>query len=123
LVDDLILLVPSVRTGTHAVSGYLDPKLTSTTQEGDKRIYSRDSGGDSISQVWLKNTGEVVISNNNGTFTLEAGGDIVLNGVRITPSGNITGAATLEVAGKEIKDHDHDIVSGSSAPGPTGPNN
>lgn len=140
LEGDLAILTESVRGGGRAVVGYVDPKLEPVAQPGEKRIYARDSSGAAIVEVWLKADGEVTLLNANGSFTLgadgsqlgqnsngsfelEAGGDVVINGVRITPAGKITGVTELEVDGKELKDHNHNITSGSSAPGPTEANN
>lgn len=81
-----------------------------------------------------KADGSIKGVNGSGAFELQAGGDFVVNGVTIDTSGNITSPATITAptvaantsmtaAGKELAGHDHAINSGSSAPGPTGPNN
>ena len=78
--------------------------------------------------------GSIKGDNGNGFFELAVGGDFLVNGVTIDTSGNITSPATITspnivgstsvtAAGKEIAGHDHPINGGSSAPGPTGPNN
>ena len=140
LPGDLAILTESVGNGGKAVVGYVDPKNEQRAKAGEKRIYSRDSSGAAIAEIQLhsdgkcrvqnaigglrvKADGSVILFNLNGGLTLEAGGDVVINGVRITPAGKITGVTELEVDSKELKGHTHDITGGSSAPGPTGPNN
>jgi len=67
------------QTGRVAVTGYLDPKNTPKAQKGDKRIYARDADtGAVVVEVWLKNDGTAVISNDNGSVLLRPdGGSIV----------------------------------------------
>lgn len=72
--------------------------------------------------------GSIAGVNGNGDFELQAGGDFVVNGVTIDTAGNITSptsvsAPSVVANSKELAGHDHPIVGGSSAPGPTGPNN
>ena len=152
LTTDNVVTVDVERTGSEAAIGYLDPLNTPKAQAGDKRIYGRDaSTGAVVVEVWLQNDGTATVSNDSGSvvlkpdgsikgsngsgsFELQAGGDFVVNGVTIDTSGNINSPATItapNVAGttsvkaatKELAGHDHAINSGSSAPGPTGPNN
>lgn len=152
LTTDYPITTDLPRGGGEAVVGYLDPLNTPKAQEGDRRIYGRDSGtGAEIVEVWLKNDGTALMSNaagsfvlrpdgsiegsnGNGSFELESGGDFLVNGVIIDTAGNITSPATItgpnlvgstsvKAVGKELGGHDHAILSGSSAPGPTGANN
>lgn len=168
LAGDYVVTNDVNGTGREAVVGYIDPLNEPKAQPGDKRIYARDEDGVVIVEIWLKNDGTAVISNDNGSvmlrpdggtitttpestfdtaadgsikgdngngsFELAVGGDFLVNGVTIDTSGNITSPATItapnvvgstsvEAAGKELAGHEHPITSGSSAPGPTGPNN
>lgn len=151
LPGDFVAIVDQAGTGRDSAVGYVDPKNLQKATAGDKRIYARDANGDQIIELWLKNDGTATLSNANGSFTLapdgsitgtnangsyqlQAGGDFVVNGVTIDTAGNITTPTTLSAvtvvasgsmtaAGKELAGHDHPINSGSSAPGPTGPNN
>ncbi len=146
LITDFAITTDIPRSGGEAVTGYLDPINTPKALEGEKRIYARDlSDGSVVVEIWLKNDGEALISNSSGSFVLkpdgsmkgsnssgsfelEAGGDFLVNGVTIDTNGNINSptsisAPSIVVDTKELKDHDHPITSGSSAPGPTGPNN
>jgi len=128
LPSDYSIISRNAQTGGYVVVGYIDPVNAGIAGLGDKRTYARDSDGNIIASIWQKNDGTIRAENASGYFELESGGDCVLNGVRIdttglitTPTGIVTPSA--EVNGKELDAHDHDITSGSSAPGPTGPNN
>lgn len=72
--------------------------------------------------------GSILLQNAGGSINLLADGVINLNGVVIDQAGNITtptsvAAPSLIAGGKEMSNHTHNILSGSSFPGPTGPNN
>jgi len=137
---DYVALNADSGSGRESALGYLDPLNPPVALKGDKRIYARDADGAVIVEVWLKNTGEattkngsgsvtlgptgsILGTNNNGSFELQAAGDFLVNGVRIDINGAVTIPDSLTLDGKEIAGHDHDIASGSSAPGPTEGNN
>lgn len=128
LIDDYVVLVDIEGTGQNAAIGYADTKNEKKSEAGDKRIYGRNSDGDEVNEVWLKNDGSVILQNENGKFELESGGNVVINGVTIDTDGNISTAGGITaknalINSKELDGHNHPINSGSSAPGPTGPNN
>lgn len=140
LPGDYVRVGDVPQSGREAVTGYVDPANAHKAQPGEKRLYARDEDGAEVAEVWLKNDGTVTVVNANGSvtlsqdgsilgqnaagsFELQASGDFVVNGVTIAADGAVTIPASLTLAGKEIAGHDHDITSGSSAPGPTGPNN
>lgn len=129
LTTDYAYVASVPATGRGVITGFVDPINEGKSKEGEKRIYARDpSDGSIVNEIWLKNDGSVLCSNDNGTFELEAGGDILLNGVRIDPDGNITvpgsgsvNSPSIVVDGKELKNHTHGgVTSGGSN---TGPNN
>jgi len=135
------------RTGIRIAVGYIDPKCSMKALPGDKRIYSRDEEtGEEVAEVWLKNTGDITIVNQkcsftvshdgsingvneNGSFSLQAGGSFSVNGVVIDSNGKITCPGTIEaqsvdaklslkVLDKEVNLHAHT----STTPGsPTSP--
>jgi hypothetical protein len=76
LATDYACAVEVKRSGGAVVVGYLDPINSPKSQEGDKRIYARESSGGVKVELWLKNSGEAVLSNSNGSVTLSAAGDI-----------------------------------------------
>jgi len=150
LPSDYALLVTTQRSGVHATAAYFDPLTQQQALAGEIRSHGRDNNALMVNQVWLKNDGEVLIENSNGnvtlapdgtttinnasaTFTvspsgsilgtngsgqfeLQSNGDFVVNGVTITTAGDIQNATV-----PSYNVHNHNIVSGSSAPGPTGP--
>ena len=129
LPGDYVALNTRDGTGREDVIGYSDPLNEPKALPGDKRIYARDEDGVVIAEIWLKNTGEATVSNENGSITLrpdggaitttpgstfdakadgsikgdngsgsfelKAGGDFLVNGVNIDPSGNITTPGSL----------------------------
>lgn len=136
LPDDFIYAGGTSATGSEAVLGYVDPVNEPIAGAGEKRIYARDAAtGVVVAEVWLKNDGSILSSNDNGSselqadgsilgensngsFELQANGDFVVNGVTINTNGNITTAGTvnagtveattsLTVAGKEMSGHTH----------------
>lgn len=140
-------------SGSVAVTGYIDPINTPKAIEGDKRVYARDpETGVPINEVWLKNDGSVLVSNDNGnmllrpdgsikgdngsgSFELEVGGNFVVNGVTIDINGNITSPATItganivgntSVSSPSIlgnsKELSGHIHLAGTVPGDTGPN-
>ncbi len=140
LAGDYVRVGQVPQSGRAAVTGYVDPATEPKAQPGEKRIYARDTDGAEVAEVWLKNdstvtavnsNGSVTLSpdgsilgqNSSGSFELQASGDFVVNGVTIAADGSVTIPTSLTLNGKEIAGHTHPITSGSSAPGPTGPNN
>jgi len=118
LKGDFIALMNIVREGGKAVIGYLDPKNPGIAEEGEKRIYSRDSEGNVVAEVWLKNDGTTEVkngeitfilnpdgshklNNSSGSFELLANGDVNINGVIIKANGDVTTPGTI-VATKDI---------------------
>ena len=59
--------------GDNPANGFIFAWRDDTTRKaakGEKRIYSVDSSGAEIAEVWLKNTGEIVISGKNTNITV-----------------------------------------------------
>jgi hypothetical protein len=81
------------------------------------------SGVNPNGSITLTASGLSSITNSNGGISLATNGTVTINGVTIDASGNMVVPSSLTLNGKELDGHDHDINSGSSAPGPTGPNN
>lgn len=78
------------QTGREAVVGYVDPKNTPKALKGDKRIYARDSStGATVVEVWLKNDGEALTSNDNGSIKLRPDGGAITT----TPNGTFDAKA------------------------------
>ena len=112
LPKDTVILSKDTGTGRETAIGYIDTKSSQKAQAGEKRIYARDADGAEIAEVWIKNSGEVIIlspkstfkidpdgsiigQNENGSYELQSGGNFVVNGVTIDVDGNITTAGTI----------------------------
>jgi len=97
LEDDIVAVLPIDRSnGEDGVAiGYADLKTDKKAEKGDKRIYARDSSGQTICEIWLKNTGDILVKNDSGLINLKADGDVNINGVIIDTSGNITAPGTI----------------------------
>jgi phage baseplate assembly protein gpV len=87
--------------------------LKSTAQPGEKRIYARDGEGNEVAEIWLKGSGEIVISNGSAEATLGADGTVTVNGAEITPAGDVVSAT-----GISLSTHTHTSAAAGS---PTSP--
>ncbi len=76
LKGDFAVSVRIPGTGVSVVVGYLDSKNEQKSGAAEKRIYARDSGGDSVVELWLKNDGSAKLCNDNGAVELKADGDV-----------------------------------------------
>lgn len=140
LVTDYALNVHVVRTGNACTVGYTDLKNSPKAAAGDKRLYARDSSsGTEVAEIWIKNSGDIDISNSAGEIKLSNGGEIDItnsighikllsngnidaNGVIITPAGTLTAttidATNLTINGLSFAAHVHSGVQ--SGPSNTG---
>lgn len=100
MLTDLGVIIDTPGKGRAKIVGYLDPINTPKTISGEKRIYSRDSNGVSIAEVWLKSDGSIVGSNLNGNFELKADGSFFI-------SGDVVISGNLSVAGEDFITHIH----------------
>ena len=137
LENDNVLAVAIEQTGRVAVVGYVDTQNAPLANNGERRLYSRDSSGEIRAVIWLRNDGSISLSNENGemsiaedgalslqnengAMSMDANGTINLNGVTIDPDGTMdingvgissSGAvdvpASLKVATKELAGHTH----------------
>lgn len=120
LAGDYVAVAESPGTGNVHVTGYLDPANAGQAAAGEKRLYSRDGDGAPIAVIWLKADGTIEIRNDNGSIELAAGGDVMINGVVIDTSGNVT--APGEVTAKDgpnsvgLSTHLHATAMGPSDP-------
>lgn len=124
LPQDYCINVGVTGSGRQATIGYVDTLNGPKALTGDKRIYARDASGVLIVELWLKNTGEAALFNDNGSvtlkpngsiegtnglgvFELQTNGDFVVNGVTIAANGSVTIPNSLTLDGKEIAGHTH----------------
>lgn len=99
LASDLVVVVPIPGQGRQVAVAFIDRANPQDILEGEHKSYARDAAGAVKCQALLKNDGQVLITNAMGSFTLEAGGNVVINGVTIDTSGNIFGAADVTASG------------------------
>jgi hypothetical protein len=93
LDTDFVAGIEINRTGGHVVVAFYDPKNPAKSSKGDKRIYSRDpDSGAEKAEIWLKNTGEIVIKNAVSEFNMNTSGSIkgnnALGAFELLPNGN-----------------------------------
>ena len=127
LEGDYVIAVDIPGTGRMSAVGYYDQVNKPKAMPGEKRIYARkENTGVQVSEVWLQNDGSIRISNDNGNIEMKPNGDINLNGLIIKANGELESQKNIITKGDVIADtislktHEHPILSGSSAPGPTG---
>ena len=102
LPGDYASLSDAAGTGNQTATGYHDPKNPPKAEPGEKRIYARDSTGAVVAEMWLKASGDILISNGPGVFTMLADGSVNINGLVISPDGEITNKK-----GISLSDHKH----------------
>lgn len=96
LVTDYVALNTDSGSGRETAIGYLDPLNEPKAQPGDKRIYGRDAeSGAVVVEVWLKNDGTAIISNDNGSVMLRPDGGTVTT----TPESTFDAAADGSIKG------------------------
>ncbi len=124
LTSDYAIVGDIPQSGGKVAHGYLDPINAPVANEGDKRIYGRSANGSTVNQVWLKNDGSVLISNDNGNMTMAVNGDFLINGVTIKANGDLIVPTSLTLNGKELDLHTHPIAwTDPAGSGTSGPNN
>ncbi|MCH9837701.1 hypothetical protein K0U83_18710 [bacterium] len=116
LATDYQYSAPTPQAGRYAALGYIDPLNTPVALPGDKRTYARDGDGAVVVALWLKNDGSAVLSNANGSvtlgtdgailgqngagqFELQAGGDFVANGAKMTTDGDVVTSDGVSLRG------------------------
>lgn len=103
---DYLYVGSDPQRGRVSAVGYVDPVNAPRAALGEKRIYARDSSGVWVVEVWLKADGTAAIANASGSvtlkpdgailgqngagqFELEAAGDFVANGAKMTTDGDV----------------------------------
>ncbi len=122
LPGDFASLSEGSGSGAENAVGYADVGNAGTAAAGEIRLYARNAAGTLKVELWLKGNGSLVIDNGSGSVELEAGGDVVINGVRITAAGaieapgEVTAMATTPATAVKLSTHLH-----ATAVGPTQP--
>ena len=104
LTTDVALTVPRTGSGREAAVGYLDPSSEQKAEEGEKRIYARDSSGAEVAEVWLKNDGTIILENDEADITISPDGTTTSTvgslSFTLTPAGTSTltnGSGTIQL--------------------------
>jgi hypothetical protein len=117
LPGDFVALAEGAGAGAELAVGYADTSVAGLAQPGEIRLYCRNAGGATVSSIWLKGDGTVVIT---------ATGNITINGVTITPAGaitapgEVTAMAVTPATAVKLSTHLHPTAlgpSGSPTPG------
>ena len=74
LPGDYPLRVRIERAGRVVVVGFVEPDATQAAQAGERRMYARDGDRAEVVQIWLKNDGTLLASNDNGSYELRPDG-------------------------------------------------
>jgi tricorn protease-like protein len=120
LPGDPVLLISLSDRGSNIIVATADTQNAPVAQPGEKRLYSRKIDGTAAVQVWLKRTGEIVISNSAGSITMSAAGLVNINGVTVDEDGNLRVPGTV-IAGPVgsavgLTTHVHSTSGGPSGP-------
>lgn len=113
LPGDYVALEDSTGTGQEQATGFADVGLAGKAQPGEHRIYARRSDGSLAIELWLKA---------DGTLVIGSGGDVTINGVVITPSGEIkapgevTAMASSPANSVGLSTHIHGSNTGPTSP-------
>lgn len=99
LPGDYAVLVETPQSGGFAAVGYVDPQNTQTAGPGERRVYARTADGSQVVELWLKSDGSARLSNAGGYLELEAEGDVVGNGARMTRDGDVVTSDGVSLRG------------------------
>lgn len=116
LPGDFAALEDSAGAGAEHTTGFADVKNAGTARAGEIRIYARRADGAMAIELWLKA---------DGSLEIIGDGDVTINGVVITASGEIrapgevTAMASTPATSVSLSTHVH--TSGSSGSPTTSP--
>ena len=102
LPGDYAYSAPTRKTGEFVAPGVVDIKNEPLALEGETRIYARDASGAAVCQIWAKKDGTVLIDNGTAVFEMQPGGDVLINGAKITAAGDF-----ISKLGNSLDNHFH----------------
>lgn len=80
LPGDFAALKSGSAEGSRQAVAFFDPATESKTADGEKRIYGRDAQGNTVCEIWLKNNGEIQVTNfRDQAITISSQGPIILD--------------------------------------------
>lgn len=74
LPGDYAVNVQIDRSGGVFTVAFVEPDAAQAAQAGERRVYSRGANRVEVAQIWLKNDGTILVSNDNGSYTLNPSG-------------------------------------------------
>lgn len=116
LPGDYAALTDAPGAGAEKTSGFADVKNEGKAQPGDFRMYARKSDGSVSIELWLRS---------DGTLEISGGGDVTINGVVITASGEIrapgevTAMAITPLTAVSLSTHMHPTAATGAPSSPT----
>jgi hypothetical protein len=120
LPGDVAATVDDGGTGSEFVVGVQDTKNAGTAQPGEKRFYGRSTDGSQVCEFWLKGDGSVRCSNPSGSLELGADGTVTINGVTISPQGEIKAPGEITAMSQStavaLSTHTHGDAMGGTTP-------
>lgn len=102
LPDDYVITVESQGTGETVAVGVVDGHNALSALPGERRTYARNAAGEIVVTFHEKRDGSARLSNASGHFELQADGEVNINGVRITPGGDV-----ITPNGVSLRNHPH----------------
>lgn len=115
LPGDYAALTDAPGAGAEQTSGFADVKNAGKARPGELRLYARRSDGSVSIELWLRA---------DGTLEIGSGGDVTINGVVITASGEVrapgevTAMATLPTK-VSLSTHMHPTAATGAPSSPT----
>ena len=113
LPGDFAALEDSAGAGAEQTTGFADVRAAGKAGAGEVRIYARRADGSMAIELWLKA---------DGTLVIGSGGDVTINGVTITASGEIrapgevTAMASTPATSVGLSTHLHGSNTGPTTP-------
>lgn len=120
LNGDLLALVKGTREGQTLAVGVIDHKNKGLAKQGEKYLYCRNTSGEIVAFVHMKNDGSIEL-NNGGKITLQTNGSINLNGLTIDVNGNLSTLGDVTSKTVTLATHTHLSASPGSPTTPPTP--
>lgn len=103
--------------GVSVVVAVADGRSEGESGPGEIQVYSRNDAGARMARAQLFADGSAKLWNESGSLELEAGGDVVINGVRITAAGAVQAPGDVTAGSISLQGHVHSagsLVDGES---------
>lgn len=119
------MFVPGIRSLAGAIAGYSNDGIRLRNKAGDTYVWVHRDGtitsSNGKSTVTQNTDGTVTMTNGAANFEMQPGGNVVINGVIITPQGQITapaGGGIMGANGIAFETHKHGgVQTGSGTSG------